>query len=63
MTGGPYRFLRHPNYLAVALEVAALPVALGAWLTALAGSALNGALMARRIPCEEAALGIRGGGA
>ena len=63
VTGGPYRFLRHPNYLAVALEVAALPVALGAWLTALAGSALNGALMARRIPCEEAALGIRGGGA
>jgi methyltransferase len=61
VAGGPFRFLRHPNYLAVAAEVAALPLAVGAWVTAVVGSALNGALMAVRIPCEEAALGIREG--
>lgn len=62
VTGGPFRFLGHPNYLAVATEVATLPLAGGAWITAVVGSALNGVLMAVRIPCEEAALGIRGGG-
>ena len=59
VTGGPFRFLRHPNYLAVAVEVAALPVACGAWATAVVCTALNGVLMAVRIPCEETALGIR----
>jgi methyltransferase len=59
VTGGPFRFLRHPNYLAVAVEVAALPLAVGAWITALAGTLLNGILLvAVRIPCEEAALGL-----
>jgi methyltransferase len=58
VTGGPFRFLRHPNYLAVAIEVAALPLAVGAWITALFGTLLNGfLLLAIRIPCEEAALG------
>ena len=61
VTGGPFRFLRHPNYLAVATEVAALPLAGGAWATAVVGSILNGVLMAIRIPCEETALGIRSG--
>jgi methyltransferase len=57
VTGGPFRFLRHPNYLAVAIEVAALPLAVGAWITALLGTLLNGILLlAIRIPCEEAAL-------
>lgn len=60
VTGGPFRFLRHPNYLAVALEMAALPLAVGAWITAVACSALNALLMAVRIPCEEVALGLRG---
>ena len=60
VTGGPFRFLGHPNYLAVAAEVAALPLAGGAWITAVVGSVLNGVLMAVRIPCEEAALGIPG---
>ncbi|MBI3824590.1 MAG: hypothetical protein HY294_01170 [Candidatus Rokubacteria bacterium] len=59
VTGGPFRFSSHPNYLAVAVEVAALPLAGGAWVTALLGTALNAVLMAVRIPCEEAALGIR----
>lgn len=58
VTDGPFRFLRHPNYLAVAVEVAALPLAVGAWMTALLGTLLNAILLlAVRIPCEEAALG------
>ena len=56
---GPYRWLRHPNYLAVVIEVAALPLAVGAVVTAAAASLLNLALLAVRIRCEEEALGIR----
>ena len=55
-TGGPYRFLRHPNYLAVVLEVAALPLVHTAYLTAALFSAANGALLAVRIRAEEEAL-------
>jgi methyltransferase len=54
---GPYRFLRHPNYVAVVIEVAALPLAYGSWRTALLFSAANAALLAVRIPAEERALG------
>ena len=57
VTRGPYRFLRHPNYLAVVLEMAAVPLIHGAWLTAAVFSALNAALLAHRIPAEERALG------
>ncbi len=57
VTGGPYRFLRHPNYLAVVLEMLAVPLLHGAWHTALLFSALNAALLAVRIPAEERALG------
>lgn len=47
VTAGPYRWLRHPNYLAVAVEGFALPLVHGAWLTAtVLGSAI--ALLARR---------------
>lgn len=53
---GPYRYLRHPNYLAVVLEILALPLIHAAWLTALGFTALNGALLTRRIRTEEAAL-------
>jgi methyltransferase len=56
VTAGPFRFLRHPNYLVVALEIAALPLVHSAWLTAIVFSALNAALMAVRIPAEERAL-------
>lgn len=55
-TGGPYRFLSHPNYLAVVLEVAALPLVHTAYLTAAVFTAANGALLAVRIRAEEAAL-------
>ena len=53
---GPYRFLRHPNYLVVVLELLAAPMMFGAWRTALAISALNLAALAIRIPAEERAL-------
>jgi methyltransferase len=56
VTTGPYRFIRHPNYLAVILEVAALPLVLGAWEVALLGSIANGILLSWRIPFEERAL-------
>lgn len=55
---GPYRFLRHPNYLVVAIELAAGPLVFGAWRTALIASLLNAALLLLvRIPAEEHALG------
>jgi methyltransferase len=53
---GPYRFVRHPNYLAVVLEMAAVPLVHGAYVTALVYSALNAVLLAVRIRCEERAL-------
>jgi len=53
---GPYRFLRHPNYLAVVLEGIALPLVHGAWITAVAFTVLNAILLTVRIRCEEAAL-------
>ncbi len=52
-TGGPYRYIRHPNYLAVILELAALPLAGGAIVTAVAASALDALVLAQRIPLEE----------
>jgi methyltransferase len=53
---GPYRWVRHPNYAAVIVELAALPLVGGAWATALAASLLNALALARRIPDEERAL-------
>jgi methyltransferase len=61
VTRGPYRLLRHPNYLAVVLELAAVPLIGGAVLTAAAATAGNLLLLAVRIPSEERALGRRGG--
>jgi methyltransferase len=57
VTGGPYRFLRHPNYVAVCVELAAVPLIHGAWLTALVFSVGNALLLRVRIRAEEAALG------
>jgi len=56
VTGGPYRFIRHPNYLAVCAEIAALPLVHTAWLTALVFSALNALVLRVRIRAEERAL-------
>lgn len=53
---GPYRYLSHPNYLVVAVEVAAFPLIFGAWKTALVFTALNAAFLYVRIRTEERAL-------
>ena len=56
---GPYRFMRHPNYLVVIAEIAVLPLIFGAWQIAAIFSALNVALLAHRIRVEDAALAPR----
>jgi len=53
---GPYGFLRHPNYLVVAVEIPLLPLAFGAWQIALGFGLANLALLAHRIRVEEHAL-------
>ena len=53
---GPYRFVRHPNYLVVIGEMALLPLAFGQVTNAIAFSALNGVLLAWRIRIEDGAL-------
>jgi methyltransferase len=53
---GPFRYLRHPNYLAVTVELLVVPLLHGAYLTAALFSALNALLLSVRIRCEEAAL-------
>ena len=53
---GPYGFLRHPNYLVVALEIPLLPLAFGAWQMALGFGLANLALLAHRIRVEDRAL-------
>lgn len=53
---GPYRYLRHPNYVVVAVEVATFPLIFGAWVTALVFSTLNAALLFVRIREENRAL-------
>jgi methyltransferase len=56
---GPYRFIRHPNYLIVELEVVSLPLAFGAPVVALAFGLANAALLWWRIRIENQALGAR----
>ena len=53
---GPYRFLRHPNYAVVTGEIAAVPLAVGLPVYALVFSILNAAVLAIRVPAEDAAL-------
>lgn len=56
VTSGPFRLLRHPNYLVVILEIASIPMIHSAWLTAVVFSAANLMLLRERIRVEEAAL-------
>jgi methyltransferase len=56
MTRGPFQWLRHPNYLAVILEFAALPLVHTAWLSAVIFSIANGVILRFRVRTEEAAL-------
>ncbi|MFC0622884.1 isoprenylcysteine carboxyl methyltransferase family protein [Kribbella deserti] len=53
---GPYQWMRHPNYVAVVAEGAALPLVHNAWITAIVFTVLNIPLLAVRIRTEEAAL-------
>lgn len=53
---GPYRFVRHPNYVAVFVELLALPLVHTAWLTASLGTVLHVLVLGRRIALEESVL-------
>lgn len=57
---GPYRWVRHPNYLIVTAEIAVLPLAFDAWAIAIAFSLANALLLYHRIGVEERALAERG---
>jgi len=59
---GPYRWLAHPNYVAVVVEGLALPLVHTAWVTALVFTVANAVLLRTRIRCEEAALSELGSG-
>lgn len=61
VTGGPYRYLSHPNYAVVTAEIALLPLALHLPWVALIFTALNAAMLAVRIRAEQSALGEIGG--
>jgi methyltransferase len=54
---GPYRWIPHPNYVAVVAEGAALPLVHTAWVTAAVFTVLNAALLRVRLAVEDAALG------
>ena len=56
ITAGPYRWLRHPNYLVVIAEIAVLPLAFSAHGIAITFSILNALLLSHRIRVENAAL-------
>jgi len=56
VAGGPYRWLRHPNYVAVVLEGIALPLVHTGWITAVVFTVLNAGLLRVRISTENAAL-------
>lgn len=58
---GPFRFVRHPNYLVVIAEIALLPLAFGLWQVALIFSLLNAAVLTVRIRAEEKALDTKAG--
>ena len=57
---GPYRWMRHPNYIAVAGELAGIGLALHAWYTTVPALLFFIALMRRRVAVEERALRVNG---
>ncbi|MFJ9908834.1 isoprenylcysteine carboxyl methyltransferase family protein [Streptomyces sp. NPDC101152] len=61
ITHGPYRWLRHPNYVIVMTEGIALPLVYGAWTTALLFTVANAALLAVRLRAENSALRLATG--
>ena len=56
VSGGPYRLMSHPNYVAVVADGIALPLVHGAWITALTFTVLNALLLRKRISIENSAL-------
>lgn len=56
ITTGPFRYLQHPNYLVVALELPCVSLALGLWLHAMIFGTLNLVMLAWRIRVEDSAL-------
>src|SRR5882757_5054408 len=56
VTSGPYRWVRHPNYVAVVIELFSLPMIHTAWLTALAGTLANLEILRRRLRVEDGVL-------
>ena len=61
VTGGPFRYLSHPNYAVVVAEIAILPLAFGLWQIALLFSLLNAAVLTIRIRAENRALAVSPG--
>ena len=61
VTHGIYRYIRHPNYVGVMFELAALPLLFAGWITAIVCSGANIAILWVRIRAEEAALEAAGG--
>lgn len=59
VTGGPYRWIRHPNYVAVITELAVVPLIHSAYWTSLVFTIANAWLLTVRIRTEEASLGAR----
>lgn len=62
VTRGPFRFVRHPNYLVLMLETVLLPLVFGAGEVALLMSAVTAAVLYYKIGLEEQALAARVGG-
>lgn len=58
---GPYRFMRHPNYLVVAGEIAVLPLVFDLWLIAVLFTIANALLLRQRMAAEDEALAARRG--
>jgi len=56
VTSGPYRWVRHPNYVAVVAEMFSLPMIHTAWITALVGTAANLEILRRRLDVEDGVL-------
>jgi methyltransferase len=56
VTEGPYRWVRHPNYLAVFVELVSLPLIYTAWITATLAAAGNVWILSRRLVVEEEVL-------
>lgn len=56
ITKGPYKFFKHPNYLAVVLEIASVPIIFSCFFTSMIFSVINFILIRRRISIEESAL-------